>query len=203
MLVLPTCGRSRRGGTVVGVPEAPRLPLRVIVASTTVALAAAIGTYVVLDDGEAEPSASTIELTPADQDPDSATFTTFDGEVVALASLRGTPVVVNFFASTCVPCIEEMPALEEVHQELGDQVTFLGLAMQDRPEDALDLVERTGVTYRTAQDKDASVITALGGTVLPTTVLLDAEGEVVALHNGQLDADDLRRLLADELGIDA
>lgn len=183
--------------------DAPRLPLRVIVASTVVALAAATGTYVVLDDDDAEPSANTIELTPADEDPDGATFTTFDGEEVALSSLRGTPVVVNFFASTCVPCIEEMPALEEVHQELGDQVTFLGLAMQDRPEDALELVERTGVTYRTAQDKDASVITALGGTVLPTTVLLDAEGEVVALHNGELDAEVLRRLLADELGIDA
>ena len=185
--------------------DAPRLPLRVIVASTMVALAAAIGTYVVLDGGGDDPTppADTIELTPADEDPDDAAFTTFDGEVVALSSLRGTPVVVNFFASTCVPCIEEMPALEEVHQELGDQVTFLGLAMQDRPEDALDLVERTGVTYRTAQDKDASVITALGGSVLPTTVLLDASGEVVALHNGELDADVLRRLLADELGIDA
>lgn len=200
----PRCGGSGAGGTVIGVSDAPRLPLRVILASTAIALAAAIGTYVVLDgdDGPAPP-ADTIELTPADEDPDDAAFTTFDGEVVALSSLRGTPVVVNFFASTCVPCIEEMPALEEVHQELGDQVTFLGLAMQDRPEDALDLVERTGVTYRTAQDKDASVITALGGSVLPTTVLLDAAGEVVALHNGELDADGLRRLLADELGIDA
>jgi thiol-disulfide isomerase/thioredoxin len=203
MRVGPTCSGPGPGDTVIGVPEAPRLPLRAVVASTVVALAAAIGTYVVLDDGDAEPSGTTIELTPADEDPDGATFTTFDGEVVALSSLQGTPVVVNFFASTCVPCIEEMPALEEVHQQLGDQVTFLGLAMQDQPEDALDLVERTGVTYRTAQDKDASVITALGGSVLPTTVLLDAAGEVVARHNGELDADDLRELLADELGISA
>jgi hypothetical protein len=75
--------------------------------------------------------------------------------------------------------------------------------MQDRPEDALDLVERTGVTYQTAQDKDASVITALGGTVLPTTVLLDADGKIVAVHNGELDAGELRNLLADELGIES
>jgi hypothetical protein len=94
-----------------------------------------------------------------------------------------------------------MPDLEEVHQEIGDRITFLGLALQDRPEDALDLIERTGVTYRTAQDRDASVITALGGTVLPTTVLLDAEGQIVALHNGEIDAARLRRLIADELGI--
>ena len=46
------------------------------------------------------------------------------------------------------------------------------------------------------------MITALGGTVLPTTVLLDADGQIVALHNGELDADDVRDLLADELGIE-
>lgn len=184
--------------------DAPRLPLRVVALSTVLALAAAIGVYALLQDDDTASTADTIQLTPADEvpdDPDLATFTTFEGDTVPLSSLRGTPVLVNFFASTCVPCIKEMPALEEVHQELGGQITFLGLAMQDRPEDALDLVERTGVTYRTAQDKDASVITALGGTVLPTTVLLDADGQIVALHNGELDAARLRRLIADELGI--
>jgi len=204
----PALGRvDARGGTVVGVSTAPRLPLRVLALSTVLALGAAVGTYAILQgDDTSTPSTNTIELTPTDEvpdDPDAATFTTFDGEVVQLSSLRGTPVLVNFFASTCVPCIKEMPALEEVHQAVGDQITFLGLAMQDRPEDALDLVERTGVTYQTAQDKDASVITALGGTVLPTTVLLDADGQIVALHNGELDADELRDLLADELGIES
>jgi thiol-disulfide isomerase/thioredoxin len=111
---------------------------------------------------------------------------------------------VNFFASTCTPCITEMPALEEVYQDVGgDQVAFLGLAVTDRPEDAQALVAQTGVTYPTAQDPNADVITALGGTVLPTTVLLDADGTIVATHNGALDADELRGLLADELGISA
>ena len=64
------------------------------------------------------------------------------------------------------------------------------------------LVDQTGVTYPTALDQDGSVIAALGaGTVLPTTVLLDAEGAVVTTHNGELDADELRALLADDLGI--
>lgn len=181
-------------------PTLPRVPFRALALSTALALGASVGTYVLLrDDATGGPSANPMQLTP--EDPDGATFTTFDGETIALSSLRGTPVLVNFFASTCVPCIKEMPDLEAVHQEVGDKVTFLGLALQDRPEDALDLIERTGVTYRTGQDKDASVITALGGTVLPTTVLLDARGEILATHNGQLDASDLRSLLADELGI--
>jgi thiol-disulfide isomerase/thioredoxin len=178
-----------------------------LLVSTTVALLAAIGTYVVLDDGGGDLGVAadgTIPLEPADVDPDDdPTFTTFDGEEVALSTLRGQGVVVNFFASTCIPCITEMPAFEEVFQELGAEVRFLGLAVADRPEDAQALVDRTGVTYPTALDKDGSVITALGGTVLPTTVLLDADGRVVASHSGALDGDDLRDLLADELGVGA
>lgn len=187
--------------------QASRLPLRVIALSTVIALAAAVATYALLSDDESTAvGAGTIELTPGDEvpdDPDEAVFTTFEGEEVPLASLRGKPVVVNFFASTCVPCVTEMPDLEEVHQELGEQVTFLGLALQDRPEDARALVRRTGVTYLTAQDRDASVITALGGIVLPTTVLLDADGRILATHNGQLDADDLRELIDEHLGLRA
>ena len=169
--------------------------------STALALAAAIGTYALLaDDEPADPAG--VELTPTDELPalDDVTFTTYDGEAVALASLRGTPTVVNFFASTCAPCVKEMPALEEVHQELGDAVTFLGLAVQDRPEDAEALVARTGVTYRTALDKDGSVLNALDGILLPTTVLLDADGAVLDQHTGELTADGLRQLIADALG---
>jgi len=159
---------------------------------------------VVLDDGD-ESGPPTLELTPEGDLPaaDEVVFTTFDDEEVALASLRGRPIVVNFFASTCVPCITEMPAFEEVYREVDDEVAFLGLAVADRADDAQALVEQTGVTYPTAQDPDASVITALGGTVLPTTVLLDTDGQVVARRSGQISADDLRELLADELGVDS
>ena len=185
-------------------PASLRLSWRVVALSTVLALGAAVGTYALLaDDDELAPTS--IELTREGDVPtaDEATFTTFDGEEVALSSLRGTPTVVNFFASTCTPCITEMPAFEEVHQDLGAEVAFLGLAVTDRADEAQALVDRTGVTYRTAQDRDGSVIKIMGGAVLPTTVLLDADGAVVATHNGELDADELRALLADELGIPA
>lgn len=190
-------------------PASPRLPLRAVLASTVIASLAAAFTYVLLAGGpgdDPDTNVGTIELTPATdvpEDLDEATFTTFDDETVALSSLRGQPAVVNFFASYCVPCIKEMPAIEEVHQELGDAVTFLGLALNDRPEDALDLIGRTGVTYRTGLDRDASVITALGGTVLPTTVVLDAAGEIVGSHHGEIDAEGLRDLLDASLGVRA
>jgi cytochrome c biogenesis protein CcmG/thiol:disulfide interchange protein DsbE len=193
------------------VPESsPRLPWRVVALSTGLALVAATATYAALS-GREEPSTGgattgTVQLTPESEAAPlgEAAFVTFEGEEVPLTSLQGTPTVVNFFASTCTPCITEMPAFEEVHQALdATEVAFLGLAVADAPEAARALVEETGVTYPTAGDPEARVISALGGSVLPTTVLLDAGGRVVARHSGPLDADELRALLADELGVRA
>jgi thiol-disulfide isomerase/thioredoxin len=190
------------------VAESPRLPWRTVVASTVIALLAAGATVVLLsDDGGSDDGATTaITLVPEDAVPtfDEATYTTFDGDEVPLSSVRGNPTVVNFFSSTCTPCITEMPAFEEVYQEVkgSGQVDFLGLAVADRTDDAMALVDQTGVTYPTAEDKDASVISALQGTLLPTTVLLDAEGKVVSTHPGALTADELRTLLHDDLGVD-
>src|SRR3546814_12304918 len=79
-----------------------------------------------------------------------------------MSTLAGRPLLVNFFASTCVPCVTEMPAFEEVYQAVGEEVAFLGLAVADRTDAARDLVERTGVTYPTALDQQGEVIDALG-----------------------------------------
>jgi thiol-disulfide isomerase/thioredoxin len=184
-----------------------RLPFspRVLLLSTALALIAAIATYVVLapstDDSTKDKDA--IQLDPGQIQPvTEVSYTTFDGKQVPLvASHEGTPLVVNFFSSTCVPCIKEMPALEEVHQELGDQVAMLGLAVADRGEAASKFVDQTGVTYDTARDPDGAVIASLGGTILPTTVILDADGQIVGTHTGALTADELRELLHDDLGL--
>jgi thiol-disulfide isomerase/thioredoxin len=190
------------------VPEVPRFSWRVLLASTTIALAAAVATYVVLDDGGGSPpvspsDAASLSLTPdvKPQPLDKVTFTDFDGTKVALASLKGTPVVLNFFASTCVPCITEMPALQSVHEALGSKVTFLGLAVADRKGPAQALVRKTKVSYRTAQDPDGTVLATVEGNVLPTTVLIDAGGKIVETHSGAVTADELRALVADKLGV--
>jgi cytochrome c biogenesis protein CcmG, thiol:disulfide interchange protein DsbE len=131
------------------------------------------------------------------------TFQDLGGTTSALGELHGDPVLVNYFASWCVPCKTEMPALEEVHQELGDQVTFLGLAINDRPEDVRRTVDDTGVTYRIGRDVDDRVFTATGALgPLPATVLLDEGGSVVEIHRGELTADDVRSLLAESFGVE-
>jgi cytochrome c biogenesis protein CcmG, thiol:disulfide interchange protein DsbE len=188
----------------------PRLPLRVIAASTVVALAAAVVTYQVLAGGDDGTPDQAVEMglvpmddaRPADELA-GVTFQDLGGTTSALGELHGDPVLVNYFASWCVPCKTEMPALEEVHQELGDQVTFLGLAINDRPEDVRRTVDDTGVTYRIGRDVDDRVFTATGALgPLPATVLLDEGGSVVEIHRGELTADDVRSLLAESFGVE-
>lgn len=116
-----------------------------------------------------------------------ATFVTFDGEDVALASYTGRPLVVNFWASWCPSCVAEMSsAFRPAQQQLGDEVTFLGINIQDERPKALDLVAETGALFDLAEDETGELYTELGGLGMPFTVFVSAAGEVIERHNGPL-----------------
>ena len=118
-------------------------------------------------------------------------FEVVDGEPVNLSDFSGEALVVNFFASWCGPCRAEMPDFEEVHQQLGDEVRFVGLAVNDRTSDAIEIVEDTGITYDWGIDTDAAIFEAYEGAVMPTTVFVASDGTIVDVHAGILTADDL------------
>jgi thiol-disulfide isomerase/thioredoxin len=124
-----------------------------------------------------------------------ASFARFDGSQASVRDYRGKPVVVNFFSSTCVPCQTEMPALEQIHRSTGERVVFLGLDVQDTVESGEAFLKTVSVTWDLGRDPDASILQSLGGTGLPTTVLLDADGRVVYKHLGALKAGDLDQQL--------
>ncbi len=195
----------------------PRFNLRTlgwpaIVAATIVALFAA-GIVLVLaggsDDGSGatvdDPSTGTLELTPVDEAPSGdalqVPFRTQDGGDSTLAQVIDGPTVVNLFASWCPPCVGEMPAFEDVHQALGDQVRFFGLAVNDRPEDAKNIVEQTGITYDWGRDVNGDVANTAGVLNMPTTLFIDADGTIVERHTGALDAGELRKLIEEHLGV--
>jgi thiol-disulfide isomerase/thioredoxin len=128
-------------------------------------------------------------------------YQTLDGATASLATLRGKPVVVNFFASWCTPCRLEMPDFERVHAALGDRVHFVGLNLQEGASSARDVVADTMVTYTIGLDRDGSVYRGYNGFTMPTTVFLDANGAVIKVHAGSLDAAGLTNLIGDELGV--
>jgi peroxiredoxin len=122
----------------------------------------------------------------------------FDGTQVTQAALAGKPAVINFFASTCVFCIHEMPAFERVHQRTTD-VTFLGIALRDSEPAARELARHTEVTYRLAFDDEGSFYRALGGLGMPVTVFVTAGGMVATTHSGPLDEAQLEELIAEAI----
>lgn len=103
-----------------------------------------------------------------------------DGRV-ELAELRGTPVVLNFWASWCVPCREEAPVLERgwrAAQRRG--VLFVGLNMQDVREDALGFVRGLRQDYPSVRDPTNRTARRWGATGLPETFFISRRGQVVA-----------------------
>lgn len=79
-------------------------------------------------------------------------FSHLSGERGSLADFEGEPVVMNFFASWCGPCWQEMPGFERVYQRTEGEVVFLGMALQDTPDATRRIVEQTEVNYPIGTD---------------------------------------------------
>lgn len=115
----------------------------------------------------------------------------FDGGTVSLADFEGKPLVVNFWASWCVPCLAELPGFERVHQANKDNIAFLGINLADDPGAAEAVREQTGITYPVARDPDGSAFEAFGGFGMPTTVFISPQGTILELYTGELSAEAL------------
>jgi len=195
--------------------ELRRHPLLLGLAGTVVALLAAVGAAAAwsaaTDDGYRPEASLTLSDDQADPTPllaedvdgEAAPTTAYEllgpGGLGSLRDHRGHPVVVNFFSATCVPCVTEMPAFERVHDAVGDEVAFVGLAVRDSAAVARRMVARTGVTYETGRDPAGTIASQFGVINLPSTFLASARGSVLASHPGALDPKELRRLIDEKL----
>lgn len=125
-----------------------------------------------------------------------------DGDAANLGDLiDGKPLVLNFFAVWCQPCRQEMPDFERVSQDLGDEVSVIGVAVPPTRQ-AQGMVDETGVTYPTYADETGEVLELFEGTQMPTTVFITADGEVTGVENERLTRDEILRHVADDLGVD-
>ena len=124
-----------------------------------------------------------------------------DGNPVRLEDLRGRPVVVNFWASWCGPCVDEFPLLASAaaaHRE--DGLAVVGIVFRDRSEAAAEFMTRMGAAWPTAMDPGEQVAASYGIVGPPDTFFIDRNGVVVGRQIGQLSAADLERGLSSILG---
>jgi cytochrome c biogenesis protein CcmG, thiol:disulfide interchange protein DsbE len=131
-----------------------------------------------------------------------AGFGSEDADLVDLTSYRGAPLVVNFWASWCAPCVREMPDFQQFSEELGERVPLLGVNVQDAPANAQAFVDELGITYDLASDPAGELYAAVGGYGMPTTLFVDPGGTIVYRHTGPLDTAELRALVAERLDVE-
>ncbi|MDQ7858308.1 MAG: TlpA disulfide reductase family protein [Armatimonadota bacterium] len=117
-------------------------------------------------------------------------------ERITLGQFRGQVVVLNFFASWCGPCALEAADLERTWQEVRDRgAVFLGVAVQDTVPEARAFLATHRITYPAAFDERGEVLARYRVTGIPTTVVIDPEGRVVARHAGIFVGDEGRAAL--------
>lgn len=120
---------------------------------------------------------------------------------VSTTDWEGTPTVVNFWATWCGFCTEEMPDLEAAFQQLDGEVRFVGIDRQDPRDAALDFLDETGVTYDQVASPDGAYYEQLGARGMPTTLFVDADGVVQFRHTGPLTRQDVLDLVDEHLGV--
>jgi cytochrome c biogenesis protein CcmG, thiol:disulfide interchange protein DsbE len=122
---------------------------------------------------------------------------TFDGERLTLSSLRGRPVIINFWATWCGPCREEFPLMVETYEARADDgLEILGVLHNDTVEGGRAFAQDEGATWPMLYDADDEAWDAYLGLGTPTSFFVDADGIVRAFSLGPFNEEGLQRQLS-------
>lgn len=113
------------------------------------------------------------------------------GKTWQLSSLQGNVVMLNFWASWCAPCRKEMPLLEALHQDFNDKnFILLAINTESQVEEAQALLQTMQLTFPVLWDKDGAVVKLLGVNAMPTTLVIDRQGELRFINRGYRPGDE-------------
>lgn len=164
----------------------------------TLTIALALGALVLVGGLAALPLLAT-QPRPAPE----LTLTTAAGDSTPLSTLRGRPVLVSFWSTSCGTCLSEMPSLVALHERYAPigLRTFAVSMAQDRPEQVLAFARARGLPFEIVLDESGAVARQFNDTqVTPTKFLIDAEGRIVRTYAGFTDFADLQRRIERALG---
>lgn len=191
------------GATLTGISRRQRLrtcvahgpaALAVLAVLLAAAAASACGAASTAAPGESATAVSTPELgevgsAPAGTPEGALTLNGVDpttGKTVSLAEFAGKPIVLNFWASWCPPCREELPALMELARA-HPEIQIVGINLQDAASDARELQQEIGFDWPSITDADGEIQRQLGVIGMPTTFFLDAEHRITGQVVGGTD----------------
>ncbi len=127
------------------------------------------------------------DAAPAKESAPDFSLALFDGNSFQLDAYRGKPVLINFLASWCLPCREEIPILNQVYREYRQRgVAFVGIAVNDAEDKAREFVVKFDVSFPAGVDKTGEISDAFGLYGVPTTLFIDKEGIISFLHPGSV-----------------
>src|SRR5262245_5189896 len=146
--------------------------------SWRVAIALALGAFTML--------AASAPLAPTSPAPD-FTLRTLDGQKLRLGEQRGRVVLVNFWATWCGPCRQEMPHLNKLYDKYkASGFVMLGVNVDDDVAQAAGVASKLGVTFPVLPDSDKRVSRQYDVSAMPSTVLIDRDGRVRYVHRGYM-----------------
>lgn len=124
-----------------------------------------------------------------------------DGTSITLSELQGKPVIINFWATWCGPCVKEMPAFERLKDDFGDKIGIIAVNCGDDAGTVKDFMEENGYTFPVVLDEEYSISMLYPTNSIPYTVVVDAEGKVTHISTGALDADTMYERYKEALGV--
>ena len=126
------------------------------------------------------------------------TYTGLDGQKFSTESLKGKVVMVNFWATSCVTCVKEMPQMVQTYNKYKDQgLEFIAVAMSyDPPNYVLNYAQTRSLPFKVALDTRGELAKAFGDVKLtPTTYVIDKEGNIIKRYVGEPEFSQLHKLL--------
>ncbi len=143
-------------------------------------------------------SAQTIPLTGASAP--GFSLQTMDGKTVQFTQYRGKPVLINFWATWCGPCEEEMPLIQKAADDYGQKLVILGINDDEAIDQVRPFVQQHHLSFNILMDPGAKVTDLYQVRGFPTTYFVDANGKIQAIQIGQMSAEILNKYLS-QIGV--